>query len=288
MEGISEKNTKAEILEAFAAMAAENQELKHQLDAPASEKNDQVTVVIPYIGKFAQGDELKFALRGWHENFKEKMNVVIIGSGVPKLSEAVHVIECERVGNMPPIDIAHKMLKAIESDLVSEKFIWANDDQYLISPCMLADFEILKCSGKLGEKNFGSTTYQQNKKRTMDLLNKEKLGVWDFSTHTPFVFEKQKLKSLIEKFDLTKVQHLIATVYYNVFFPDFVPLQVDDQVALDHDNIKIGVYRQNADFTRLKKLMPGKKLISNSESGWSPKLAELLANRFPEKCPFEL
>ena len=321
MEGISEKNTKAEILKAYAELEAEVLELKHQMEAAASESdqgqkgvteedllkieslvnekdrlleviqdmNDQkVTVVIPYVGEFAQGIELQLALRGWYQNFKENFNVVIIGSGIPQLSEAVHVIECERIGKNPPIDIAHKMLKAIESDMVSERFIWANDDQYLISPCMLADLEILKCSGKLGETSFGSSTYQENKKRTYEALQAIGVGTWDFSTHTPFVFEKEKLKDIITVFDCQKVPYLIATLYFNAVFPGFVPLQVDGQTALDHDNIKIGVYRQGADFERLKKLMPGKKLINNSQSGWSKKLEEILIKRFPEKCPFEL
>lgn len=300
MGEITEKNTKAEILEAYLAEKATNQALSENLlkyqeelnqaddnsvtVAPAS---DKVTIVIPYVAELAQGNELSLALRGWYENFDGKFNVVIIGSGVSGLSDLVHVIECDRVSDNPPLDIAHKMLKAIESDMVSEKFIWANDDQYLISPCMLADFEILKCAGQLGETKFGSSSYQQNKKRTFDLLRKAGKGTWDFSTHIPVVFEKQKLQELISEFNLEKEAHLIATLYFNWYFEGFVPLNVDNQTALDHDNIKIGVYRQAADFERLKKLMPGKKIISNSESGWSPKLAEILNNIFPEKCPFE-
>lgn len=261
---------------------------KDRLLGVIQDMNDQkVTVVIPYVGKFAQGNELLLALRGWEENFKENFNVVIIGSGVPKLSEEVHIIECGVVGSNPPIDIAHKMLKVIDSEFVTDKFIWANDDQYLISPCMLADFEILKCTGKLGEKHFGSAPYQINKKRTFELLKKEGKGTWDFSSHTPFVFEKQKLQDLISEFNLTKEAHLIATLYHNWYFKGFVPLNVDSDHALSNDNIKVGVYRQNADFNRLKVLMPKKKLINNSQSGWSSKLVEVLNARFPKKCRFE-
>lgn len=353
MEGISEKNTKAEILAAYSELLAKNTEASKQLEgmkaagavvnpdtdlsaevlrlteeigiltsknteladklsevsdldpdlsakieAAENEKNcligvigdlnqQKVTVVIPFVSEFSQGNELQLALRGWEENFKENFNVVVIGDRAKWMSDELTVIECKRIGDNPPLDIVNKMKMAIDSDLVTEKFIWANDDQYLISPCMLADFETLKCTGLLGEKNYGSSLYQKNKQKTLELLKKEGKGTWDFSSHTPFVFEKQKLQDLISKFNLSKEAHLVATLYLNWYFPGFVPYECDSQVALDHDNLKIGVYRQSADMDRLKKLMPGKKLINNSETGWSDKLSVILNKRFPEKCKFE-
>lgn len=308
MAEITLQNTKAEIFAAYQAKLQyiddclkENQwlqdqikDLKSQLEAsvnqPMAELNstsERVTVCIPYVKALAQGNELQLALRGWAENFKEEMNIVIIGDRESWMNDLVHVIECERISNNPPLDVVNKMLLAINSDLVTEKFIWANDDQYLISPCMLPDFETLKCTGRLGEKHFGSTLYQQNKKRTFDLLIKNNKGTWDFSTHMPFVFEKEKLKTIIEAFNLSNEPYLVATLYFNYWFPRFVPYECEGPVALEHDNLKVGVYRQNADLERLNKLIQRKKLISNSEAGWSGKLAEILNSFFSFTCRFE-
>ena len=246
-----------------------------------------VTVVIPYVAKFAQGNELLMAVRGWANNFREEFNLVIIGDREPWMSDLVHVIECERKSDNPPIDIAHKMLLAIESDLVTEKFIWANDDQYLVSPCMLADFETLKCTGKLGEKNFGSNVYQENKIRTFELLKKIGRPTWDYSTHTPFVFEKALLSPVIDEFNLLETAHLVATLYLNFWYPDFVPYQLDTQNALFNDNFKAGVYRINADMNRLKELIPRKKVINNSQSGWSKQFSEIMKSCYPQMSRFE-
>lgn len=241
-----------------------------------------VTVVIPYIKEFAQGNELQMALRGWDKHFKEDFRVVVIGDREPWMNDQVDVIECKRIGNNPPIDIAHKMLLAIESDLVSEKFIWSNDDQYLVSPCVLADFETLKCEGRLKEP-FPNNLYGRNKKATTELLKEAKKPTFDFSTHTPFVFEKEKLADLIEEFELTKNAHLISSLYYNWFFPDFVPLRMN----LEVDNIKVGVYRPNANFGKLKQLIPQKKLVSNSQSGWTEEFSKIMNKIHSEKCRFE-
>jgi len=305
---ITLQNTKAEIFAAYQGKLQyiddclkENQwlqdqlkECKSQLEAPANQplaelisKPEHVTVCIPYVRSLAQGNELQLAIRGWAENFKQGMNIVVIGDREDWMNDLVHVIECERISNNPPLDVVHKMMLAIESDQVTDKFIWANDDQYLISPCMLADFETLKCTGKLGDKNMGSTLYQQNKKRTFDFLVKHGAPTWDFSTHTPFVFEKDLLEDMIKSFELTKEAHLVATLYFNWYFPYFIPYECEGPIALENDNLKVGVYRQNADLDRLKKLMPRKKILSNSESGWSPALSEILNKQFASKCRFE-
>lgn len=314
---ISIKNTKPEILAAFQTVLNENMHQKEiilRLEKEAEEasgkkspgmtdedmlrikslieENDElklkkVSVVIPYVSGPAQGDELLMAVRGWATHFRENFNIVVIGERQDWMNDLVHVIECKQMSDNPPIDIAHKMMLAIESDRVTEKFIWANDDQYLVSYCMLADFETLKCTGKLGEKQFGSNVYQDNKKRTFDLLKKLGRSTWDYSSHTPFVFEKKLLRMVIEQFGLLETAHLVATLYYNFWFPEYVPYNVDTQNALFNDNFKVGVYRPNADFVKLKQLLTAKKIVNNSQSGWSKQFAEIMKSCYPQMSRFE-
>lgn len=286
---ITEKNTKAEIFSAYLQQQETILRLENEAERAATviPSPGKVSVVIPFISGPAQGDELLMAVRGWATNFMENFNIVVIGERQDWMNDLVHVIECKRMSDNPPIDIAHKMMLAIESDQVTEKFIWANDDQYLVSPCMLADFETLKCTGKLGEKHFGSNVYQENKKRTFDLLKKLGCSTWDYSTHTPFVFHKEPLKLIIDEFKLLETAHLIATLYYNFLFPEYVPYNLDTQNALFNDNFKVGVYRQNADFAKLKQLIPVKKVVNNSQSGWSKQFAEIMKSCYPQKSSFE-
>jgi hypothetical protein len=288
---ISEKNTKAEILAAYKTEQVARLRLESELEnAPMATIGEKpVTVCIPYVKEFAQGNELQLALRSYAKYFKENFNMVVIGDSEPWMNELVEVIECERIGKNPPIDIANKMLLAIESNLVSEKFIWANDDQYLVSPCMMADFEILKYTGQLQGQNFGSDLYQQNKKRTYEYLKGNDMPTLDFSIHLPFVFEKQKLKTLIEELNLTEEAYLISSMYFNYFFPGYAPQLVDDaaRTSLMYSNIKIGIYRQNPDMDLVLRLLPGKKFIANSQSGWNAAFSKFMNGLLPEKCLFE-
>ena len=120
-----------------------------------------------------------------------------------------------------------------------------------------------------------------------NLLKEMGKGTIDFSSHTPFVFEKNKLFDLIERFDLVTEPYLIASLYFNLYFPGFVPIRIDTVTSLEYDNIKIGVYRENADMDKMIKLMPRKKIVSNSENGWSDKFSTVINNVFKEKCRFE-
>jgi hypothetical protein len=291
---ITSKNTKAEIFEAYLQQQEIILRLENELETipvatlrETEEIEKRITVVIPYVKKYAQGNELQMALRGWDTHFGENFNLVIVGDREPWMNDQVHVIECGVIGQNPPIDIAHKMIRVIESDLVSEKFIWGNDDQYLVSPVMLADLEFLKCTGQLTEKNLGGSLYHENKRATYNALKNMGAGTWDFSVHIPFVFEKQKLKVIIENMKLTEKAMLIATLYYNIWFPGFVPYNVETQIALENDNLKAGVYRPNADLDRLRALMPRKKVVGNSQAGYSEKLMKMIAEILPNKCRFE-
>lgn len=283
-EVISIKNTKQEIFDAYQKLL-EKQEVTSDTNLEPT-----LSVVIPYVKKLAQGDELKYALRGWDRHFKENFNLVIIGDREPWMSDQVHVIEAKRMSENPPIDIANKMLLAIESELVSKKFVWTNDDQYLVSPVMMADLETLKCTGRLEKKALSGSLYLENKARTFRILKevKGKDPIWDYSTHFPFVFKKEDLASLINEFELTKQAMLIATLYYNMVYPFFIPYNLETQNALEHDNLKAGVYRPNADLKRLRRLIPWKKVIGNSERGYSKEFMLIVQEMLPWKSRFEI
>lgn len=275
---ITEKNTKKEIWQAYKNLLAEKE---------AETKHEGITVVIPFVSEFAQGNELQYALRGWAENFTENFNLVIVGDRLPWMSDDLVVIDAPRESENPPLDIVAKMLKVIESDLVSEKFIWAHDDQYLISPCHTADFEALKCVGKLENADAGSVQYRRNKEATLNFLKDMEKSTWDFSTHSPIVYEKQKLKNLINRLNLTENAMLVSSLYFNLFFPGFVPYNLSGRNALLKDNFRLGVFRREANLKLMQELMPGKKMICNSELGWTPELDQILNETFPEKCRYE-
>lgn len=90
--------------------------------------------------------------------------------------------------------------------------------------------------------------------------------------HTPVYLETAKLLELIDKFNMTEESYLITSLYFNYFYPNRIPLKLD----LPYDNLKAGVYRQNANLIMLKDISHWKILISNSVAGWSKEFEQIM------------
>ncbi len=171
MSEITDKSTKAEILAAYAILKAENENLqqaivtkekpdtetvKENIVPNLSEKPDIVSVVIPYVKAFAQGNELQLAVRGWAENFKENFNMVIVGDREPWMGENIIVIDSPCVGDNPPIDIAHKLLKVIDAPMFRKNSFGQTTTNTLL---LNANWPILKHSNaavSLAEQSLGA------------------------------------------------------------------------------------------------------------------------------------
>lgn len=268
---------------------------KQEIISPASENLESglenvmgipegvITVVIPYVKELAQGKELLFALRSIAANIRQQCNVVIIGDREDWFEdENLLFIEHKRVSDNPQVDVLEKLKLAIDSPMVSDSFIWSNDDIYFISPVMLADIQVLKTKGILNPAGYKGA-YAENMQRTIDLLGGGDIP--DFGTHTPYFFSKERLVELFEKYpELSTGGYLLSSVYFNTFFPGFVPLLLDWKT----DNWVFSVVTPNPNEAKFRELVGKNKFLNNAESGYSEWLESELLAMFPDKSPFEL
>ncbi|KAA6325082.1 hypothetical protein EZS27_025662 [termite gut metagenome] len=173
-------------------MSTEEDEKDEDLKEPVTQK---VTVVIPYVKKYALGQELKFAIASWLKFFRTPCDIVMIGDKEeywvdwkdeePSITLISHVCASDN----HQVDLMEKFKIAIVAEKVTGRFIFAADDIYLVSPVKLADVETLKISGTVNEKTFTGTK-AENYRRTAKLL--ETASYPCYETHLPVVFEKEK------------------------------------------------------------------------------------------------
>ena len=244
---------------------------------------DHVTVVIPYVKEKAQGDELRMALRSLHKFLRFGVNVVVIGDREEWMSDEVTVIEHDCVSDNPQIDVVEKWKLAIVADEVTEKFIWSNDDIYLIAPVMLAHFEVPKNKGALRPELYKGV-YKENMLRTVELLTD--FPKLDFGTHTPIVYQKQKLVDMFERFpELNAGGYLISSVYFNTLW-DTEPIS-SIELNWQSDNIALSIVSKQPDSEKFEELVSKKMFLNNAESGYSDFLMKYLLTMFPDKSDFE-
>lgn len=253
-------------------------------ESPVLEKKaqDHTTVVIPYCKEFAQGRELLFVLRSWYNNALFPANLVIIGDREDWFGEEVTVIEHQRTSDNPQIDTMEKLKLAIESSEVTERFIWTNDDIYLVNRVSLAHIEIPKVLGELNPSQFKGV-YANNMSRTVMLLDKIGLPKLNYGTHTPVLFEKSKLVEMLERFPEAESGVLFSSLYFNSQAFPAHPVVLNWKT----DQFLLPVISQNPDEQKAKELLRRKVFLNNTVSGHSAWLEKFLEQMFPEPSIFE-
>ena len=248
-----------------------------------SVKTDHTSVVFPYCKEFAQGKELLYALRSWYKNCCFQANFVVIGDKEDWFSEEICFIECPRVSDNPSVDTYHKLKVALESDKVTDDFVWTNDDIYVLQPIDLSHIQLPKVIGLLDISKYRGF-YRENMQRTIDCLKQLGAACQNYGTHTPVMFNKASWLGLIAKLDEQITQGMLYTsIYFNLQQPQVTAVTLDWR----KDPFLLPVVSQNPSTEVVKSLLP-KMFLNNARSGYSPWLESFLDKEFPAKCLFEL
>ncbi|MCF8219662.1 MAG: hypothetical protein K9J21_11875 [Bacteroidales bacterium] len=238
-----------------------------------------ITVVFPYISDFAEGDELKYAIRSIQTHLKTKFRICVIGDLPSYLdsNEIIHIpVNRFSEGLFKKwFDQLNKLQTAIESKSVSEQFIWMYDDTYLIDDVTYND--LLKPKAEFpyfsdNAKNAGPL-WQHVHTQTCEKLKHYTIQVFNYETHLPRVYDKSLLLYLIEKFSLHKNPYAIATLYYNYYFPDTYPDDVKNYRA------KI---TEPASMYDIITATDKKKFLNHKNKCFNDSMKGYLENTFPE------
>ena len=247
-------------------------------------ESPHLSVVIPYCKEYAQGNELLFAIRSWYKNARFPFHIFVIGDAEDWMDgENVTWIDCPRVSDIPSVDTLHKLWVAQNNPEVTERFIWSNDDIYLVNPVSYPHIVIPKVLGKLNPAAYNGH-YRAAMERTIEMLTEAGLPLLNYGTHTPVVFKKSNLSMLLPADDLqAKVGVLFTSIYFN-------QVNTAHPVRLDWrtDPFLLPVVSKAPDEKLVNELLRNKVFMNNARSGYSPWLESFLSRRFPEKCVAEL
>lgn len=273
------------ILQENKSLKEENNQLREILNSENNRHEVEYSIVIPYLKSKAQGEELKFALRSIETHFRcMNYNVVIIGDREDWFDDGMIVhIDMPAISNNPQEDVINKIKEVLLSDQVSDKIIWTNDDIYFVSPVESCDIETLKIDGLL--KDDGRLgLYSENRRSTIELLKAKKLPLRNFATHTPLMYDKNKLIELFEAIpELNEGGYLFSSVYFNFHYPHHKPTQTDWK----SDNWSLRVITAEPSVSTFMKLVSEKKFLNNSESGYGSVVVDYLEKTFTESGKYE-
>ena len=243
-----------------------------------------LSVVIPYCKEYAQGNELLFAIRSWYKYAKFPFRIIVIGDAEDWMDgENVTWIDCPRVSDIPSVDTLHKLHEILTYTAVTERFIWTNDDIYLMNPVSVPHIVLPKVLGTLNPAAYNGH-YRAAMERTIEMLTEAGLPLLNYGTHTPVMFKKSNLKALLPGDDVNaKAGVLFTSLYFNSVNTAH-PARLDWRT----DPFLLPVVSKAPDEKLVNELLRNKVFMNNARSGYSPWLESFLSRRFPEKCVAEL
>lgn len=198
-------------------------------------------------------------------------------------SEEITFIEHQRVSDNAQVDTLAKLRIAVASPEVTGYFIWSNDDIYVMNPVALPHIALPKVSGKLVPMRFKGL-YAENMKQTAMLLEKNGLPCLNYETHTPVLFDKERLTAMFERFpELEKGGYLFTSVYYNSHPYPTQPVYLDWKT----DQVLLPVVSQSPDENKVVDILSRKVFMNNTVSGYSSWLEKFLDKCFPVSSDFE-
>lgn len=241
-----------------------------------------VLVVLPYKQNGSQGNEIKLALNLWKKYCLFKYNFIVIGEfneslkkGFPWVKFIYSPIIPYKIGQYNQhLDVQDKM------EFVMNKygdrhngFIWMVDDNYAIKPFDINDIKTIHyhSSNFVGNEKQPTSYWNHDKWKTRQLLDKNNLPHYNYTTHFPCYFEFKKLKEIWDKFDMRNESYVLEDVYFNYF--------THNEPVLD-STIRLGVWNKDIFKNEFKNAIddPNIKFICNSVEGWSKELEEELKN----------
>lgn len=242
----------------------------------------ETLIILPYKNDSAQGEELKLTLNAWKKFCTFDYHFIIIGTFDKQLINEFPWVEFIELQHIPKIsgqynqhlDVQHCLEYIMHKyDNKYYGFIWIADDNYAIKPFTLEDITTIHYHSNnfIGNKNASTSYWNHDKWKTRELLDKEKLPHYNYTTHYPCYFEFNKLKEIWEKFNMKNESYVLEDIYFN-YFPHKEPV-------LD-STIRLGIWDNDIYKTKFKDAVnnPNIKFVCNSVEGWSKDLENDLWN----------
>lgn len=180
-------------------------------------------IVYPWHADQARWDELRYSLRSVEKFFEDKTcPIFIMGTRRPEwLNEFKHRVHY--IG-------AFTYRQALEKGLqVAEKVLWMNDDIWFLKPSTWTECAVPRYLKEVGPEFLDKAETQTNpwRRGVIHVLKKlAEMGITEqkvFSTHTPYVYEREKVLDVFAKFGVFEKMAL-ELPYFHLHGKDPQPL----------------------------------------------------------------
>jgi hypothetical protein len=172
-----------------------------------------------YLHNEAEGEELRYSMRSVYKHFQGTPKITLVGDRPDWYCG--HYISMPRITTVPDaafhglFDTSHKLHTAIQRDDVDDEFVVMMDDHYFLRPVTLADLRVPRA--QLSWTPRLNHWWEVSITRTMQALERRGKSTHLFETHLMHVFERSKLLTIFDTFDMHNVPLARNTLYGNIY-----------------------------------------------------------------------
>ena len=243
-------------------------------------EGDKVIIAIPYVK--GQGRELEVAVTCWQTFCKFNYELVVIGDdpGCRVLNMGVTFIPMERAGETvgmyrPHIDMARKFYEVVlRYENECKEIVATSDDKYPVRDVYMEDcLPVMNGEHIHGDIEARPSYWTHDKAKTGRFLRYMGMPDINFTSHTPMLYEMQKLKAIIERHSLMERSYVIEDLYYNTYF----------QSKIQNKNVRFAV-TEIAHNRFVKSNYANYKFLFNTPPGYSEELMDIILNICKNAC----
>lgn len=159
--------------------------------------------------------EIKMSLRSVEKNLSNVKDVWVVGE-CPIWLKVNHIPATDPF-EIPDRNILSKIMKAVECPEVTDEFLFANDDHFLLKPF---DAELFPYYYSMDMeaylKSRGTDNYRRRVRNSYEFLKAKGLPTKYFDSHTPILYNKSKFKHIMSELDWSKSPgFVLKSVYAN-------------------------------------------------------------------------
>lgn len=237
------------------------------------------TIVIPVkSGNRHHNKELIYAIRSLERHLKGNWNIVVVGDRINAL-RGLKYIHCkdEPKSENKERNIYRKIMKACESDLVSENFIVTNDDIMITK-----DFDVdnlpfyYKCELEVTMAN-NKGDYRKSVNHTRKFLIEHGKKTLDFDTHFPIMYNK---KRFIDTFVCNNVD-------WNKPFGYVIKSLICNMIGIEGEYGGDCKIHHKMSYQELKNKIGDRSFFSTSDGCLNEHMMRLLNELYPSKSKYE-
>jgi len=242
-------------------------------------------VVIPFVLGPNNSVELRYALRSIDQNLKGDKVIWLYGEK-PDWVKDVRFVPMKREPKPMYVkffDQLRKIEMASRNPEIGYRFVYTYDDVYFLKPLtvdVLRQPRALEDMSKIRhwfKKTDAGGNWVSCMKQTLFRLKDEGLPVFNYETHLPRVYNKEKALAILEKYESHTYAFQFATMYFNNY-------ETNPELLSANKFFKLGIYRP-VGFSRLLEQAEQSEVMNIAKA--TDESVRALEVMFPERSRWE-